>query len=156
MGACVIMDKLKIGYKLVDAVFFHLPTEPYGYLSNWYLATFDIDGIHFTSTEQYIMYQKSIAFGDHESAKAILATNDPKTQQSIGHYVKGYLNSVWAGMRQLIAVRGLYAKFSQNEELSNVRIMIQLGPVESDLMKMSALIQVNGVARTYLDLRSWK
>ena len=31
--------------------------------------------------------------------------------------MKGYLDSVWAGMRQLVAVRGLLAKFSQNEEL---------------------------------------
>ena len=111
------MDKLNIGYKVVDAIFFHMPTEPYGYLSNWYPSVFDIDGICFTSTEQFIMYQKCIVFGDYQSAKEVLATDDPQIQQSIGRHAKGYIGEVWAGMRQLVAVRGLYAKFSQNEEL---------------------------------------
>ena len=111
------MERLNIGYKDVEVVFFHLPTEPYGFLSNWYHSSFVLDGVQFTSTEQYIMYQKSIAFGDIVSAKAVLATDDPRTQQDIGRHVKGYTANVWAGMRQLVAVRGLYAKFSQNEEL---------------------------------------
>lgn len=117
MGEDAIMNKLKIGKQEVDAIFFHLPSEPYGYLSNWYHSDFDLDGQHFTSTEQYIMYQKCLAFGDLESAASVLATEDTQAQQDIGRQVKGYVNHVWAGMRQLVAVRGLYAKFSQNEEL---------------------------------------
>lgn len=50
-------------------------------MSNWYLSEFVVDGIKFTSVEQYIMYQKCIAFGDKDSAKAILATNDVAKQQ---------------------------------------------------------------------------
>ena len=112
-----INDKLQIAGQEVDAVFFHKPSEPHGYLSNWYTSPFDLDGVHFTSAEQYIMYQKCVIFGDQASANAILATEDTKLQQDIGRKAKGYTGSVWAGMRQLVAVRGLLAKFSQNEDL---------------------------------------
>lgn len=110
-------DKLKIAEEEVDAIFFHLPEEPHGYLSNWYASPFDLDGVHFTSAEQYIMYRKCTIFGDQISADAILATDDTAVQQKIGRKAKGYNGDVWAGMRQLVAVRGLLAKFSQNEEL---------------------------------------
>ncbi len=112
-----IKDKLRYGSKEVEAVFFHKPAEPHGYLSNWYPSPFDLDGIHFTSVEQYIMYQKCMLFGDEKAAKKVLATDDTKEQQSIGRDAKGYVSKVWAGVRQLVAVRGLMAKFEQNEEL---------------------------------------
>ena len=115
--AGMLYDHLTVGNQEVDAVFFHLPSEPHGYLSNWYPASFDVDGVHFTSAEQYIMYQKCIVFGDQASATAILATDDTQKQQDIGRHAKGYVNNVWAGMRQLIAVRGVMAKFSQDESL---------------------------------------
>lgn len=63
------------------------------------------------------MYQKCVMFGDTASAQKVLATDDPKLQQAIGRDAKGYVDSVWAGMRQVIAIRGIQAKFSQNEEL---------------------------------------
>ena len=110
-------DRLHISGKEVDVVFFHKPEEPDGYLSNWYISPFDLDGIHYTSTEQYIMYQKCIVFGDKESAEAVLATNDTGKQQEIGRNAGGYIGKVWEGMRQVVAMRGLYAKFSQNPEL---------------------------------------
>ena len=50
------LEHLLISGQQVDAVFFHLPEEPYGFLSNWYLSPFDLDGVHYTSMEQYIMY----------------------------------------------------------------------------------------------------
>ena len=37
---------------------FHLIDEPNGFLSNWYPSPFTLDGQHFTSVEQYMMYQK--------------------------------------------------------------------------------------------------
>ncbi|MCR5783821.1 MAG: NADAR family protein [Clostridia bacterium] len=101
----------------MDAVYFHLPDEPDGYLSNWYISPFDLDGKHFTSVEQYIMYRKCLAFGDTDSAEAVLKTDDTAQQQKIGRNASGYIDSVWTGMRQMVAVRGLLAKFSQNDNL---------------------------------------
>ena len=106
-----------ISGKEVDAFFFHRPEEPHGYLSNWYASPFDLDGEHFSSVEQYIMYRKCTIFGDEESAKAVLATDDTAKQQAIGRKASGYIGSVWAGMRQMVVFRGLMAKFGQNEDL---------------------------------------
>lgn len=94
-----------------------MPDEPHGYLSNWYISPFDLDGRHFTSVEQYIMYRKCLVFGDVHSASAVLQTNDTAQQQAIGRQAARYIDSIWAGMRQMTVVRGLLAKFSQNEEL---------------------------------------
>ena len=115
--AGIIKDMLRIAGREVEAVFFHKPSEPHGYLSNWYPSPFDLDGVRYSSAEQYIMYQKCMIFGDTASARAVLATDDTEAQQAIGRKAKGYIGAVWAGQRQLVAVRGLLAKFSQNEEL---------------------------------------
>ena len=119
-----IGDTLKVNDRTVSAVYFHLPEEPDGYLSNWYRAEFDLDGIHFTSTEQYIMYRKCTLLGDRTSAIAVLATDDPEEQQTIGHNAQGYIGNLWAGSRQVIAVKGLMAKFSQNEDLKQQLLSI--------------------------------
>ena len=108
---------LRISGRETDAVFFHKPEEPHGHLSNWYPSPFDLDGIRFSSVEQYVMYRKCMLFGDETSAKAVLATNDTAAQQALGRKASGYIGSVWAGMRQMVAFRGLMAKFSQNEDL---------------------------------------
>lgn len=113
----LIKDYLTIGEQELEAIFFHKPEEPYGYLSNWYPSRFTIDEVCFTSAEQYIMYQKCLIFGDLASAQKVLATNDPQEQQTIGRAANGYVEAVWAGMRQLVAARALHAKFSQNDKL---------------------------------------
>ena len=112
-----VRDKLNISGRQVDAVFFHKPDEPNGYLSNWYPSQIVVDGIKFTSVEQYIMYKKCEIFGDMDSAKKVLSTEDTKLQQTIGRNANGYVSNMWAGMRQVIVLRGLFAKFSQNEDL---------------------------------------
>ncbi len=112
-----IFDNLKIAGQECYAVFFHKPDEENGYLSNWYPARFELDGISFSSTEQYIMYRKCMIFGDEKAAKAVLETDDPSTQQNIGKKAKGYIGTVWSGIRQMVAYEGLLAKFSQNDAL---------------------------------------
>lgn len=112
-----IPDTLKISGHEVDAYFFHKPEEPNGYLSNWFLSSFDLDNMHFTSVEQYIMYRKCKMFGDEKSAEGVLATNSVAEQQAIGRNASGYINAVWAGARQMVVYRALMAKFSQNEDL---------------------------------------
>ena len=112
-----IPDRLTISGRQVDAFFFHRPEEPNGYLSNWYKSPFELDGVRFSSAEQYIMYRKCLIFGDDASAGAVLASEDPAEQQAIGRRAAGYIDKVWAGMRPQAAFRGLYAKFSQNDDL---------------------------------------
>jgi ribA/ribD-fused uncharacterized protein len=71
----------------------------------------------FNSNEQYIMYRKAEILGDTETAKAILAAKSPAIHQKLGQDAKGYNDTLWHGLRQVVALRGLYAKFSQNDDL---------------------------------------
>ena len=116
-SSSLLFENLLISGRQVEAVFFHLPNELYGFLSNWYMSPFDLDGVHYSSMEQYIMYQKCVLFGDQATAKKVLLTDDPSEQQKLGKLCTGYINGVWAGARQAIAMRGLLAKFNQNADL---------------------------------------
>ena len=101
----------------MDFVCFHNPNEENGYLSNWYLSPFQVDGIDFSSMEQFMMYRKAVVFQDTDIAAQILATEDVVHIKSLGRRVSGYDDHYWNGIRQIVVYEGLFAKFSQNEEL---------------------------------------
>ncbi len=63
------------------------------------------------------MYRKCKLFGDVAAAAKVLATDDTAQQQAIGRKCAGYIDSVWAGTRQIVAWEGLKAKFRQNDDL---------------------------------------
>ncbi len=96
---------------------FHNPNEENGYLSNWYPSSFTLDGVAFSSMEQYMMYRKAVCFGDEKVAAQILATEDVAEIKALGRIVSGYDESLWNGVRQIVIYDGLLAKFSQNSEL---------------------------------------
>lgn len=107
------------GVDAIKVIGFHNPEEEYGFLSNWYLSEFCFDGIAFSSMEQYMMYQKAVLFCDGESSERILTTDDVAEIKAIGRGVARYIDSVWAGRRQIIVYRGLTEKFRQNPNLRN-------------------------------------
>ncbi len=96
---------------------FHNPNEENGYLSNWYPAAFTMDGVTFSTMEQYMMYRKAVCFGDVKVAEQILATEDVAKIKALGRLVSGYDESLWNGVRQIVVYEGLWAKFSQNPDL---------------------------------------
>lgn len=96
---------------------FHNPNEENGYLSNWYPSVFALDGVTFSSMEQYMMYRKAVCFGDEKVAAKILATEDVAEIKAFGRLVSGYEESLWNGVRQIVVYEGLLAKFSQNPDL---------------------------------------
>ncbi len=100
-----------------NVICFHNPDEANGYLSNWYLSDFEIDGIPYSSMEQYMMYQKSILFHDNEIAEQILSTSNVGKIKALGRSVKNYEDIIWNGVRQIIVFQGLLEKFRQNNEL---------------------------------------
>ena len=101
----------------MNIICFHNPDEENGFLSNWYLSDFSINGISFTSMEQYMMYQKAVCFQDKNIAEQILATKDVAKIKELGRCVSGYNDQYWNGVRQIIVFEGLLAKFTQNELL---------------------------------------
>lgn len=101
----------------MNIICFHNPDEENGFLSNWYLSDFSINGINFTSMEQYMMHQKAVCFQDENIAEQILATKDVAKIKESGRCVSGYNDQYWNGVRQIIVYEGLFAKFTQNELL---------------------------------------
>ena len=106
-------------------VCFHNPDEINGYLSNWYLSDFEINGIKYSSMEQYMMHQKASLFKDDEIAKQIMDTSDVGKIKALGRSVRNYNDIVWNGLRQIIVFQGLLEKFRQSDELKNKLLATQ-------------------------------
>lgn len=100
-------------------VCFHNPDEENGYLSNWYLADFTVEGTVYSSMEQYMMHQKALLFGDIAIAQQILSTANVGKIKALGRSVQGYDDILWGGLRQIIVYRGLLEKFRQNVDLKD-------------------------------------
>ena len=111
--------KYRKGLIFLDTVFFHLPSEEDGYLSNWYLAPFELDGHEFCCVEQYMMWAKATMFDDKRAAEQILATTDPAEMKRLGREVREYVDSKWSAVRYSVVEKAVSAKFEQNEDLRN-------------------------------------
>lgn len=97
---------------------FHNPDEENGYLSNWSLTEFTVDGITFSSMEQYMMYKKAVLFKDQTTAEKILQTDDVAEIKALGRTVQNFDDKVWTKEREGIVYRGVSEKFRQNPELA--------------------------------------
>ena len=97
---------------------FHNPDEENGYLSNWFLSEFTVDGITFSSMEQYMMYEKAVLFKDQTTAEKILQADDVAKIKALGRTVQNFDDKVWTKEREGIVYRGVSEKFCQNPELS--------------------------------------
>ena len=74
----------------MNVICFHNPDEENGYLSNWYLSHFTVNGIDFSSMEQFMMYQKAYRFHDEEIANDILHTDNVAEIKKLGRKVHAY------------------------------------------------------------------
>ncbi len=101
----------------MSVICFHNPDEENGYLSNWYHSRFTLDGIEFSSLEQYMMYSKAVLFKDTKIASEILSTDDVARIKALGRLVSGYDDRKWSSVRRDVVYNGLVAKFSQNPDL---------------------------------------
>ena len=90
----------------MTVVCFHNPSEENGYLSNWYPCRFTVEGVDFSSMEQYMMYKKAVYFGDKAVAAKILATDDVAELKALGRLVAHYSERYWNGIRQIVFLQG--------------------------------------------------
>ena len=63
------------------------------------------------------MSEKARLFGDELLAEMIVEARTPKEAKQLGRKVSGFEEGYWQDCRFDIAVRGNYAKFSQNKAL---------------------------------------
>ncbi|MEF1338618.1 NADAR family protein [Vibrio rotiferianus] len=88
-----------------------------GIYSNWFKRSFTYGNITYSSCEQYLMHQKAILFGDSVTAVKIMNIHNVSKIKQLGREVQSYDDVVWSNQRLGIAVRGIYEKFSQHEDL---------------------------------------
>ena len=85
--------------------------------SNWHKSDFVYKGIKFCTSEQAMMWEKALLFGDREIAEEILKTRNAKVQKELGRAVKGYVDAEWNAVREQIVFNILVNKFIQNESM---------------------------------------
>ena len=140
-----------------EIICFHNPDEPNGFLSNWYPSVFSMDGVEYSSMEQYMMYQKAVLFQDVETARRILETEKPGSVKALGRSVRNYNDTIWSGMRQMIVCQGLLAKFRQSDALKEKL----LATGESVLAECAVRDRVWGIGLSMndqrrFDLNAWQ
>jgi len=64
-------------------------------LSQWFAASFEIDGVAYPTAEHWMMASKARLFSDEESLELIRTSTDPKTAKALGRKVKGFDGDVW-------------------------------------------------------------
>jgi ribA/ribD-fused uncharacterized protein len=86
--------------------------------SQFYLCHFqDEAGAEYTCAEQYMMAGKARTFGDQDTLAEIMEAADPATIKALGRRVRGFDQTRWETVRQVIVEHGNYLKFSQNKRL---------------------------------------
>lgn len=97
---------------------FHKPDEPHGCFSNWYPAEFELAGICYANSEQYMMYQKVLLGRRFDLADMIMKTRDPKRAKDYAgkdYFTEfGSIKPVWDKICRNVVKRGVRAKFAQN------------------------------------------
>lgn len=90
-----------------------------GCLSQWFDCCFEVDGIAYHTTEQYMMSQKALLFGDRETCEKIMASDNPNDYKALGRQVQGFDQRLWDENKYEIVLKGNLAKFGQNPKLKD-------------------------------------
>lgn len=110
-------------------------------LSQWWPCSFTLDGVTYSSTEQWMMAGKARLFGDEETLAAMLATDDPAVVKKLGRKVRGFDEARWRSECFELVTRGNIAKFSQDEALRE----FLLGTGDAVLVEASPFDAVWGI-----------
>ena len=85
-------------------------------LSQWWPASFSVDGIAYPTAEHWMMAAKARLFGDGQALAAVLRAASPNDAKAVGRAVRGYREQDWAAARFGLVVGGSLAKFRQNPD----------------------------------------
>ena len=86
-------------------------------LSQWYDCYFEVDGVKYHTTEQYMMASKALLFKDEEVYQEIMTANNPHDYKKLGRKVRNFEPEPWDAMKYDIVVKGNKAKFGQNPDI---------------------------------------
>ncbi|WP_244945568.1 NADAR family protein [Couchioplanes caeruleus] len=107
-----------------------------GCLSQFWPAPFTVDGTTFRSAEHFMMWRKATLFADPDTARRILAAEDPATAQALGRQVRGFTEPTWTATRFPVVVDGNLAKFGAHPALRDFLldtgdlVLVEASPVD--------------------------
>lgn len=85
--------------------------------SQWYDCYFEVSGVSYHTTEQYMMANKALLFSDDEVFREIMAAYHPSEYKKLGRKVRGFLPEIWNEKKYDVVVEGNKAKFGQNPNI---------------------------------------
>ena len=109
--------------------------------SQWYDVYFEVDGIQYHTTEQFMMASKARLFGDKDTLAEIMSATTPFEYKKLGRKVKGFEASIWDEKKLDIVVEGNKAKFGQNPDLKD----FLLGTGDAVLVEASPFDKIWGI-----------
>ena len=104
--------------------------------SQWWEASFEIEGITYPTAEHYMMAEKARLFKNDEILQEILIATHPHDAKKLGRKVKNFSPDVWNEHKFDTVVKANYAKFSQDSDLKEYllntkdRIIVEASPVD--------------------------
>lgn len=100
-----------------DLVTFQRPQDVNGFLCNEFHSSFSVSGVSYISMEQYLAHRMALLMGNEENGRRILLTN--KLDLLLTRFEEEQTAMLaWTGQMQVVAYKGLLAKFAQNDGLS--------------------------------------
>lgn len=105
--------------------------------SQWWEASFEIDGITYPTAEHFMMAGKAKIFNDTEILEKIFKSKHPNEAKKLGRKIKNFTPEIWNEHKYNIVLKANYAKFSQNNDLNTYllntkdRVIVEASPVDS-------------------------
>jgi hypothetical protein len=98
----------------MEIIKFYYEYEEYGWLSNYHVCDFTLDGCNWSSTEHYYQAQKTMDPGYRET---IRLAETPDEAKQLGNSPNCHIRPDWT-IHRVVAMRtAIQAKFTQNPEL---------------------------------------
>ena len=137
----VLIKKINGGEKMTFIPFWgHTPNPKKvnkACLSQWYDCRFEVDGVQYHTTEQYMMAQKAALFCDMVTYSKIMAADNPRDYKALGREVQFFEPAAWDHAKYDIVLKGNLAKFGQNPELwdyldgTGDSVLVEASPFDS-------------------------
>ena len=86
-------------------------------LSNFHTAPFQVDGIEYFSSEQFIQAKKAEYFNDRATYDRITGSSTSLDYKKNSRFIKGFDRSKWEEVAKQVCSPGIKAKFHQNSDL---------------------------------------
>ena len=96
--------------------------KPPSYFPQCSPSSFVVDGVSYSSAEQFMMAEKARPFKDHRTVEIIMPLPDPSTHKNIGRGVRNFESAVWDREKQNTVLSGNYVKLSQFPAMKHHRL----------------------------------